>query len=157
MDFRAYIETQQVQRVGHRRPVVVAPDTSVGDTAALMRRRTVGCVLVAEGDSLRGIFTERDLLRKVLSQAGEVSMTDPVSDGMTPDPVVTHTNEALELLLRRMHEGGFRHLPLLDPEDRVVGTISLKRVIAFLADQFAEAVYNLPPQPQNFSKGREGA
>ncbi len=138
-------------------PVVVTPDTSIGDTAALMRRRAVGCVLVADGDSLRGIFTERDLLRKVLSKAADVSMTDPVTRGMTSDPVVVHTNEALELLLRRMYEGGFRHLPLLDPEDRVVGTISMKRVIGFLADQFAEVVYNLPPRPENFGSRREGA
>ena len=157
MDFRAYIETQQVHRVGHRRSVVVTPETSIGDTAALMRRRAVGCVLVVDGDSLRGIFTERDLLRKVLAKAGDLSMTDPVSRGMTPDPVVAHTDEALELLLRRMHKGGFRHLPLLDPEDHVVGTISMKRVIGFLADQFAEAVYNMPPQPQNFGNRREGA
>lgn len=157
MDLRAYIETQRVRRVGHRAPVTVAPQASIADTVATMQLKRVGCVLVAEEGALLGIFTERDLLRKVLAKSGGASMSDAISSVMTPDPTVVRTHEALEVLLRRMFEGGFRHLPLLDAEDRLVGTISMKRVVSFLADQFAETVYNLPPQPENFGSQREGA
>jgi len=122
-----------------------------------MRRRSVGCVLVEEEGRLRGIFTERDLLRKVLAKSGGASMEDPITKVMTPDPVVVRTNDALVVLLRRMKDGGFRHLPLLGTDERLVGTISIKRVISFLADQFAEMVYTLPPQPENFGTRREGA
>ena len=157
MDLRAYIETQPTSRVGHRDPVTVTPDATIGDSAAVMRKHAVGCVLIAEGDSLLGIFTERDLLRKVLAKASRASLRDSISSVMTADPVIVRTNDPLADLLRLMHEGGFRHLPLLDASDRLVGTISMKRVVSFLADQFAAMVYNLPPDPDNFGARREGA
>lgn len=157
MDLRAYIETQRVRRIGYRPALSVKPDTPIGDAVELMRERAVGCLLVVEGEVLRGIFTERDLLRKVLVANAQWTLADPISDVMTADPVVAHADEALAVLLDRMYSGGFRHIPLLESGDRLLGTISLKRVIGFLADQFAAAVYNLPPQPENFGSAREGA
>ena len=157
MDLRTYIEEQKVRRVGHRAAVSVAPDKSIEGAVGLMRSRAVGCLLVTEGSLLRGIFTERDVLRRVVARGSSAGFEDPISTVMTADPVVVHADEALAVLLRRMYEGGFRHLPLLDASDRVLGTISMKRVVGFLADQFAEAVYNLPPRPENFGSAREGA
>jgi CBS domain-containing protein len=157
MDFRSYIEEQQVRRVGHRSPVSVVPDASVAESVKLMRRRSVGCLLVVENDELVGIFTERDLLRRVLAKDATASFDDEISTVMTADPVVARADEALKVLLSRMYQGGFRHVPVLDSEDAVLGTISIKRVVSFLADQFAEAVYNLPPRPEDFGTAREGA
>ncbi len=157
MDFRSYIEKQQVRRVGHRSPVSVAPSASIADSVKLMRRRSVGCLLVVENDELLGIFTERDLLRRVLAKDAAASFDDEISTVMTADPVVARADEALKVLLSRMYQGGFRHVPVLDSEDAVLGTISIKRVVSFLADQFAEAVYNLPPRPEDFGTAREGA
>ena len=68
MDFRTYIEQQQVRRVGHRSPVSLAPGATIAEAVDLMRRRSVGCLLVVEDDRLVGIFTERDLLCKVLAK-----------------------------------------------------------------------------------------
>ena len=76
---------------------------------------------------------------------------------MTADPVVVHTRDSLGSLFRRMYEGGFRHLPVLDDHDSLLGTISIKRVVRFLADQFPQIVYNLPPVPERFGSAREGA
>lgn len=157
MDLRAYIEKQEVRLVGHRPPVSVARDTDVGAAVQLMQRKAVGCLLVVEGGRLEGIFTERDLLRKVLARGPIGSFTDPISQVMTPDPVVAHVDEPLAVLLSRMYNGGFRRIPLLDADDEILGTISIKRVVGFLADQFAEAVYNLPPRPEDFGRAREGA
>lgn len=157
MDFRSYIEQQQVRRVGHRSPVSVAPSATIAEAMQLMRRRSVGCLLVIDDGALKGIFTERDVLRRVLAKEATASSDDAITTVMTPDPVVARADEALKVLLSRMYEGGFRHLPLLDADDRVLGTISIKRVVSFLADQFAEAVYNLPPRPEDFPTAREGA
>jgi len=55
-----------------------------------------------------------------------------------------------------MFEGGFRHLPVLDDHGSLLGTISIKRVVRFLADQFPETVYNIPPTP-SVGAAREGA
>jgi CBS domain-containing protein len=157
MDFRAYLETERVGSVDYRRPVWVAPSASVADAVDLMRRQQVGCVLVVDRGRLAGIVTERDVLNKVLSRASIVRQSDPVSAIMTADPVVVRTSESLGLLFRRMYEGGFRHLPVLDDRGNLLGTISIKRVVRFLADQFPQAVYNLPPVPERFGSARDGA
>jgi len=96
-------------------------------------------------------------LRRVLAKDAAASFDDEISTVMTADPVVARADEALKVLLSRMYQGGFRHVPVLDSEDAVLGTISIKRVVSFLADQFAEAVYNLPPRPEDFGTAREGA
>lgn len=157
MDFRSYLETERVGRVDYRPPVWVALTATVAEAISLMRRRSVGCVLVVDRGRLAGIVTERDVLHKVLSRGGGVAPRDPVTRVMTADPVVVRSRDPLGLLFRRMYEGGFRHLPVLDDNDGLLGTISIKRVVRFLADQFPEAVYNIPPVPERFGTAREGA
>jgi len=157
MDFRSYLETERVGRVDCRPPVWVAPAATVAEAIDLMRRQSVGCVLVVDRGRLAGIVTERDVLRKVLARGGGVSPRDAVSKLMTADPAVVRTRDSLGLLFRRMFDGGFRHLPVLDDHDSLLGTISIQRVIRFLADQFPEIVYNIPPVPQRFGNAREGA
>jgi CBS domain-containing protein len=128
----------------------------VAETIDLMRRQSVGCVLVVDRGRLAGIVTERDVLRKVLARGG-ASPSGAVTTIMTADPVVVRTRDSLGSLFRRMYEGGFRHLPVLDDNDSLLGTISIKRVIRFLADQFPQIVYNIPPVPERFGNAREGA
>jgi CBS domain-containing protein len=157
MDFRTYLETERVGSVDYRDPVWVAPTASIADAVAVMQRQEVGCVLVVDRGRLAGIVTERDLLAKVLARASGVDGSDPVTRVMTRDPVVVRTGESLGCLFRRMFQGGFRHLPVVDDNGQLLGTISIKRVIRFLADQFPETVYNLPPVPERFGNAREGA
>jgi CBS domain-containing protein len=157
MDFRTYLETEKVGSVEYRDPVWVAPTATVADTVDVMQRQQVGCVLVVDRGRLAGIVTERDILCKVLPRATAAEPRDPVTRIMTADPVVVRTGESLGLLFRRMFEGGFRHLPVLDDGGQLLGTISIKRVVRFLADQFPQVVYNIPPVPEKFGNAREGA
>lgn len=157
MDFRAYLETERVGSVDYRRPVWVAPTATVADAVGLMRRRQVGCVVVVDGGRLAGIVTERDVLCKVLARGEGVGPEEPVTRIMTANPVVVRTSESLGQLFRRMFLGGFRHIPVVDDHDHLLGTVSIKRVVRFLADQFPETVYNLPPAPEKFGAAREGA
>jgi CBS domain-containing protein len=156
VDFRSYLESERVASVDYRPPVWVAPTATVAEAIDLMRRQSVGCVLVVDRGRLAGIVTERDVLRKVLARGG-ASPAGPVTTIMTADPVVVRTRDSLGSLFRRMYEGGFRHLPVLDDNDGLLGTISIKRVVRFLADQFPQIVYNIPPVPERFGNAREGA
>jgi CBS domain-containing protein len=156
MDFRSYLETERVGSVDHRPPVWLAPTATVAEAIDLMRRQAVGCVLVVDRGRLAGIVTERDVLRKVLARGG-APPAGAVTTIMTANPVVVRTRDSLGSLFRRMYEGGFRHLPVLDDNDSLLGTISIKRVIRFLADQFPQIVYNIPPVPERFGNAREGA
>lgn len=158
MDLRSYLQQENVKSVGHRPTVSVGPDATVEQAIELMQARRVGCLLViGSDDELAGIFTERDVLRKVLAAQASAVLSDTVATVMTASPVTVRTDDSLALLFRRMFDGGFRHMPLLDADDRLLGTVSIKRVVSFLADQFPEIVYNLPPEPGNFGSAREGA
>ncbi len=75
---------------------------------------------------------------------------------MTPDPFVARIDEPIHLVLAKMRAKGLRHLPVLDVAGRPVGTISIKRAVHFLSAHLPQAIYNLPPEPDQFPARAEG-
>jgi CBS domain-containing protein len=155
MDLTKSLKVESVSRLHPTTPLKVGPRERVADAISLMRKEQVGCLLVCEGDELLGIFTERDLMRRVLA-AGK-PLTLPIAEGMTPSPVVVRRNEPIGAAVRRMEEGGYRHLPVVDEAGRLVGMLSVKRIVHYLAEHFPATVYNLPPDPGVVHQEREGA
>jgi CBS domain-containing protein len=155
MELARNLKVDSVSRLHPTTPLRVRPEQTVGEAVALMRQHEVGCVLVCAGDDLRGIFTERDLMRRVLAAGRPLSV--PVSDCMTPDPVVVHRNESISTAVRRMEEGGYRHLPVVDLAGRPLGVLSVKRIVHYLAEHFPSTIYNLPPDPSVVPLEPEGA
>ena len=155
MELARNLKTDSVSRLQPTEPRMVAPEQTVAEAVALMRQHRVGCLLVCEGDTLVGIFTERDLLRRVL--AASRPLTEPVSSCMTPDPVTVNPKESVSAALRRMEEGGYRHLPVVDATGKPLGVLSVKRIIHYLAEHFPSTVYNLPPDPSVVPQSAEGA
>jgi len=103
-------------------PTTTAKTTSVRDAAVLMKERGKGALLVLDGSKLAGIFTERDALFRVIA-AGRDPATTQVGDVMTPRPQSIHPDEPFVNALRVMHQGGFRHLPVVEHE-RPLGIVS---------------------------------
>ena len=139
------------------KPVLVTlpGSATVLEAAERMTAERVGAILVVDGDGQpSGMFTERDLMCRVLHASA--SLNAPVANVMTRDPVVGRTDESIACVLARMHIGGFRHLPVLDAEDRPVGTISVKRAVHFLGDSLPETIYNLANGPEQYPAAREG-
>lgn len=154
MELRKALLEQTVKDVGYRDLVAVEVDASILDVIRVMQREAVGCVVVLHHTHLAGIFTERDLLVRVL--AGEASLGERVDAHMTPDPQCARRDEPIHRVLARMREGGFRHLPVLNAAGTPVGTISVKRAVHFIAQHAPEAVLNLPPDPDGYPDTREG-
>ncbi len=104
------------------------PSATVRDAARVMTERHIGAVLVAVDGRLQGIFTERDVLARVV--AAGLDPDDTALGGvMTPNPdTVAPTDTALDAL-RRMSERGYRHLPVLDG-DQMVGIVSIRDLYA---------------------------
>ncbi len=94
-------------------------------------------------------------MRRVLA-AGR-PLTTAVADCMTLDPVIVGPKEPIGLAIRRMEEGGYRHLPVIDEAGRPVGVLSVKRIVHYLAEHFPATVYNQPPDPASFPTEPEGA
>jgi CBS domain-containing protein len=155
MELARNLKIDSVSRLHPTPPRVVAPEQTVADALAVMRQHRVGCVLVCRGDQLLGLFTERDLMRRVL--AASRPLTAPVAECMTRDPVVVLPKDPIGLAIRRMEEGGYRHLPVIDETGRPVGVLSVKRIVHYLVEHFPATVYNQPPDPNAFPTSPDGA
>jgi CBS domain-containing protein len=140
-----------------RPAVCVNPRTSVADAIALMKQHGVGCVLVEVDRRLAGIFTERDVLFRVVGNGREAART-PVADVMTPDPECLTMQDELAWVLNMMAVGGFRHVPIVDDAGRPVAVISVRHIVERLVEFFPNEVLNLPSHPgKNIAHTREGA
>jgi CBS domain-containing protein len=100
------------------------PADSVREASRVMAEHNVGSILVVEEGRLIGIFTERDVVRRVLGPALDPDATR-VGDVMTRDPDTIAPGESVNDAIRRMDEFGYRHLPVVEGQD-VVGVLSLR-------------------------------
>jgi CBS domain-containing protein len=155
MDLARNLKVESVSRLHPSAPLQVERAKAVADALAAMRQHRTGCVLVCEAGRLVGIFTERDLMRRVLAVGKPLST--PVGDVMTSDPVVVQAKEPIGVAVRHMEEGGYRHLPVVDGKGCPVGVLSVKRIVHYLVEHFPGTVYNLPPDPGAVQQEREGA
>ncbi|MGH7822799.1 MAG: CBS domain-containing protein [Candidatus Binatia bacterium] len=113
--------------------VKVAADDTVLEAVRQMDRANTGSVVVLEGDRLVGIFTERDLMRRVVLKGLDIATT-AVSDVMTRDLVYSLPDEALEAVMRKMTQHRCRHLPVVDG-DNLLGVISIGDVMKELSEE----------------------
>jgi CBS domain-containing protein len=155
MELARNLKVESVGRLQPAPPLCLEQDASVRDAVALMRLHRVGCVLVCQGGRLAGLFTERDLLRRVLAPGRPLTL--PLNACMTSNPVVVRQSESIGAAIRRMEEGGYRHLPVVDEADGPVGVLSVRRVVHYLVEHFPSTVHCLPPDPEAFPRRPEGA
>jgi len=111
---------------------------------SMVQNRRAAVVIVDEHDRLIGIFTERDVLTRVLG-AGRVARDTLLREVMTADPETLRSDDRICFAINRMHAGGFRSLPLVDNAHRPIGIITVNDVVRWLAEIFPEAVLNLRP------------
>jgi CBS domain-containing protein len=122
------------------RPVaVVAPETKIHDVLTLLAQRSIGCVLVTQEDRILGIFSERDVLIKLNTQAAKF-MNRPVSEFMTRDPQSLDSEAKVAFAIHRMSVGGFRHVPVTDAHGVPVSMVSVRDVLRYLTEKMRENV-----------------
>ncbi len=102
--------------------LVAAPTTTVAKAAQLMADQNVGAVLVVDGERLLGIFTERDVVFRVVAKGLDPAVAR-LSDVMTREPATIEPEAPFGYALILMQEKGFRHLPVLSG-GRPVGIVS---------------------------------
>ncbi|AXH97471.1 DUF294 nucleotidyltransferase-like domain-containing protein [Ornithinimicrobium avium] len=108
-------------------PVCAPPGTTIAEAARAMADGGTSSLLVMEGDRLVGILTDRDLRRRVLAVG--VPSDRPVREVMTPDPVTVRSEAlALEVMLE-MTGRNIHHLPVLDPQGRVAGLVTITDLV----------------------------
>jgi len=112
-----------IPEVVHDQTLLHLPATAtVREAARDMRARHVGAVLVVAGDRLEGIFTERDMVNRVVAEGLDPDGTK-LAEVMTRNPDTVGPNDTALVALRRMQDGGYRHLPVVD-NGHLVGIVS---------------------------------
>ena len=103
------------------------PRASVMDAAKRMAERDVGAALVQDKGRLVGIFTERDILKRIVA-TGRDPVKTPLADVMTSSPLTIEADEGITDAMVKMREARCRHLPVMDG-GRVIGMISLRDIL----------------------------
>ncbi|HEY2775547.1 MAG TPA: CBS domain-containing protein [Candidatus Binatia bacterium] len=137
--------------------ITVESPTTVLEAVHLMRDRHIGCVLVVRAGKLKGIFTDRDVLARVVASGIDPAKT-AVRRVMTSTPETLRPTDSIAFALNLMSLGGYRHIPLVDKAGAPVGIVSVKDIVGYLVGFFPKSVINLPPRPRaNYARQREGA
>jgi CBS domain-containing protein len=109
--------------IRRQNPAMLPATATVREACSLMRDRRIGAVLVTGSDGgLVGLFTGRDVVGRVVAEALDANAT-PLAVVMTPKPDTLGPAAGSIEALRRMQDGGFRHMPILDGA-KIVGIVS---------------------------------
>jgi CBS domain-containing protein len=112
----------------------VPPDTPVWQAVKRLAELHVACLLVEEDGRLQGVFTDRDVLNNVALEYEQVK-DRPVRDVMTSNPVYVHETDSVAAALSVMAVCGFRHVPVLSLDGKILGIVSPQRVANFLQEK----------------------
>jgi len=104
--------------------------TSVADVIAGMAEKNYGAALITKKDKLSGVFTERDVLRKIAAKGLDVKKIK-VRDYMTSNVKTALVDDKVIDCLRRMSQGRFRHMPVVDEQQNILGMLSQGDFVAF--------------------------
>lgn len=105
----------------------VSPDTTVFDALGLMAEKNAGALVVLDGESLAGIFSERDYARKVILK-GKASKKTSVEEIMSSEVTTVDPGQSVDECMALMTDKRIRHLPVFE-EEKLVGLISIGDVV----------------------------
>jgi len=154
VDFQLHLETESVDHCYPSEALCAAPGDSVRSVLRSLQSARTGAAMICDHGRLVGIFTERDVLR-LLSDGGNLDA--PVSQVMVKNPVSLRKTDTVAHAIGLMSAGGFRRVPIVDAEGKVVSVLKVSGILHYLVEHFPKVVYNLPPAPHYKTAEREGA
>lgn len=129
-DFSSQLMTDRLGDLSMGPALRLPFEATVKEAVEILRIARHGCVLVEEDDRLVGIFTERDLLTRVVLPGLDVDRTD-LGAVMTPDPFTLTPVDPPAFAIHSMVSGGLRHLPIIDSGD-LQGFVSVRNVLRYI-------------------------
>lgn len=128
-----------VEWIETKRLVSARPEETVAAAVERMVEERVGALLVLDGDGIAGIFTERDVLRRVLAPGRDPQATK-IGEVCTPDPKVVREDTPVEQCARMIRDYGFRHVPVVDDSGRPIGMISSRDFLRFVVGELERLI-----------------
>lgn len=133
--------------------VCVDPETPLQIAIERMKQDQGACAIICDGKKVVGIFTERDVLTKIIGQ--KVDLNSPIRNWMSTEVVSLSPEATIRDAVEVMNDRGYRNIPLLDGGD-LVGAISVLAIISFLAESYPKETMNLPPTAGQVMDTQEG-
>jgi CBS domain-containing protein len=107
--------------------VTVAPEKSLAEVAAVLSQKGIGAVVVVEGGALRGIISERDIVR-ALAKHGAEALRKLAVECMTARVITCRPEETIHDVMQKMTSGRFRHIPVVE-DGKLAGIVSIGDVV----------------------------
>ena len=125
---------------GSRVVVTVAKGETVLRAAQVMNEHRIGALVVLEGDQIAGMFTERDVLRRVVGEERAPAATR-VEEVMTAEVACCTPGTSIDEARTVMKERRIRHLPVVDGDGRLRGLVSIGDLNAFESASKEETIF----------------
>lgn len=137
-----------VGEVARQSPTSFAARTPLLEVISRMKEDNRGAVLVVDEEgALSGIFTENDAMLRI-DHENDAWKTQSVGALMTRKPQTIGASATIGEALRAMDGGKFRHLPMLDDDQKMVSILSIRAIVTHVAECFPKEFVNLPPRPR---------
>ena len=131
-EFDAHILTDDAGDLTARHLISMPVEgTSVADAVSAMQEHKRGSVILMDGDTIAGIFTEHDVL-ELFATSDRPPKFVPIQDVITPSPVVLHDDDPVAVAIHQMVLKRFRHIPLVNADDSLKGVISGRDILIHL-------------------------
>lgn len=126
-----------VDELGTTKPKLVMKTDPVSKALELMKEHNLtSCLVVNEDATLAGIFTERDILKKITGDNSKLN--DQIASHMTTNPQTIKGNESIVIALAMMSRGEFRNLPVVDMAGKATGLINMSDVMTFFTNHLRD-------------------
>ena len=131
------------------------PDITLQQALGLMHQEKSGYIVIRDEHlHVLGLFTERDVLMKVLRKG--VDLNEPVKKYMNTELVELSKSDTVGAALDAMKKYNVRHIPLVDELGQMTGVLSVRTIVNFLSELFPTEVFNLPPNADQHFHTVEG-
>ncbi|MBV9330070.1 MAG: CBS domain-containing protein [Alphaproteobacteria bacterium] len=123
------MQVKQILHVKGSDVISITSDATLSEAARLLARKRIGAVVVRDGDGeLAGILSERDVVRAVSSDS-VAALGRPVGAYMTRAVATCGEHDTVDALMEMMTHGRFRHVPVLDETEQLIGIVSIGDVV----------------------------
>lgn len=148
------LKEKKIYQIINTKLVQATPSVSIRAAVEIMHNKGSGYLVIAEKNKVRGILTEKEVARKILGK--KINWEAPVIDFMNTAPITASPEDSVGEAVDLMAKNNCYHLPLLNEAKELVGVISVRTLIRFLAGFYPAEVYNLPPNIDQVMKSPEG-
>ncbi|OIO39276.1 MAG: hypothetical protein AUJ72_01040 [Candidatus Omnitrophica bacterium CG1_02_46_14] len=154
-NIEAILKETKIYQILRPKCVNSPPDITLQEALDLMHREKSGYIVIRdEHIRVLGLFTERDVLMKVLKPG--VNLNAPVKKYMHTDLVELSKSDTVGAAIDAMKKYNVRHIPLVDELGQMAGVLSVRTIANFLSELFPTEVFNLPPKSDQTFNTTEG-